>query len=231
MRLILPLPPGEAWEVPRGLWAYRLDRCRAVLGGALSNGGNLLRWVWETTGTEPAGETTEAALQLPPDATGLTFLPFLAGERSPSWYNDATGVIAGLTLATAPSHLLRAAMEAIAYRLADIYESLIPLAAPDHQVLVSGAGILNLPGWLQIIADTLGHDLIAMERDDESTSRGAAVVAAEQAGLIPSLEEAVFSGSQGAVCVAEPANYDHYQAGRQRQARLEETLVESGALV
>jgi gluconokinase len=173
---------------------------------------------------------TEEALRLTPDSTGLTFLPFLAGERSPGWYNDATGVIAGLTLATAPSHLLRAAMEAIAYRLADIYESLLPLAATDHQVLVSGAGILSMPGWLQIIADTLGHDLTAMERDDESTSRGAAVMAAAEAGLIPSLEEAIAPIGKGTVCAAQPVNYALYQAGRQRQARLEETLVESGAL-
>jgi gluconokinase len=217
--------------VPRGLWAYRLDRSRAVLGGALSNGGNLLRWVWDTTGTEPNSEATAAAMQLAPDATGLTFLPFLAGERSPGWYNDASGVIAGLTLATSPSHLLRAAMESIAYRLADIYESLSPLAASEHQILVSGAGILNLPGWLQIIADTLGHSLTAMAQDDESTARGAALMAAVEAGVLPSLEEAVAPIGQGAVCRPEVANYDAYQAGRQRQTRLEETLVASGALV
>jgi len=230
MRLILPLPPGEIWEVPRGLWAYRLDRSRAVLGGALSNGGNLLRWVWETTGTEPASEVTQAAFQLPPDATGLTFLPFLAGERSPGWYNDATGFIAGLTLATAPAHILRSAMEATAYRLADIYESLAPLAAPDHHVLVSGAGILNVPRWLQIIADTLGHSLTAMAQGDESTARGAAVMAAVVAGVMPSLEAAVAPITLGTVCVPEPANYAPYQAGRQRQTRLEETLVAAGEL-
>lgn len=230
MRLILPLPPGASWEIPHGLWAYRLDRSRAVLGGALSNGGNLLRWVWETTGTQPASETTEAALQLAPDATGLTFLPFLAGERSPGWYNDASGVIAGLTLATSPADLLRAAMEASAYRLADIYESLTPLAASGHQILVSGAGILTMPGWLQIIADTLGHSLTAMVQDDESTARGAALVAAVEAGVMASLEEAVAPIRLGAVCVPDPANYAVYQAGRERQTRLEEILVAAGAL-
>jgi sugar (pentulose or hexulose) kinase len=121
-------------------------------------------------------------------------------------------------------------MEAIAYRLADIYESLIPLAAIDHQVLVSGAGILTMPGWLQIIADTLGHNLTAMERDDESTARGAAVMAAVQAGVITTLTESIPPSSQSAVCVAEPANYERYQAGRKRQAQLEETMVASGML-
>ena len=108
MRMILPRPPDEPWVVPHGLWAYRLDRERAVLGGALSNGGNLLRWIWDTTGTDRTDETTAAAAALAPDSTGLTFLPFLAGERSPGWYDDASGVIAGLTVTTGPEHLIRA---------------------------------------------------------------------------------------------------------------------------
>jgi gluconokinase len=228
MRLIRPLPPGEAWAIPSGLWAYRLDRSRAVVGGALSNGGNLLRWVWEMTGTRPDSETTREALHLPPDSTGLTFLPFLAGERSPGWYDNATGVVAGLTLATTPAHLLRAAMEAVAYRLADVYESLAPLAAADHQVVVSGGGILELQGWLQITADTLGHSLIALGRGDESTARGAALMAAVAAGVLPSLEEAPDPASHGTVYLPQPENYEHYQAGRERQTRLEQTLVASG---
>ncbi|MGH2617920.1 MAG: gluconokinase, partial [Thermomicrobiales bacterium] len=130
VRLILPRPPDHQWSVPPGLWAYRLDRGRAVLGGALSNGGNLLRWIWNTTATGPDDEATTEAATLPPDSTGLTFLPFLAGERSPGWHDDATAVIAGLTLATRPKHLIRAGMESVAYRLADVYDALQPLAAP-----------------------------------------------------------------------------------------------------
>ena len=132
VRLILPRPPGQRWAFPPGLWAYRLDRERAVLGGALSNGGNLLRWIWNTTGTGPDDEATKAAAALAPDSTGLTFLPFLAGERSPGWYDDATAVIAGLTLSTRPEHLIRAGMEAVAYRLAAVYDALGPLAAAEH---------------------------------------------------------------------------------------------------
>ena len=60
-----PSRQTRSWEVPRGLWAYRLDRRRAVLGGALSNGGNLLRWVWETTGTKPASRDDHGRLAPP----------------------------------------------------------------------------------------------------------------------------------------------------------------------
>jgi gluconokinase len=231
MRLVLPLPPGTSWSVPSGLWAYRLDRCRAVLGGALSNGGNLLRWVWETTETAPGDAATAAAVALPPDATGLTFLPFLAGERSPGWYGDATGTIAGITLATRPEHLIRAAMEAVAFRFAAIYDALCPLANEDHEIVVSGGGILGFPAWLQITADILGRPLIALAPGDETTARGAALMAAVDRGILPSLEAAPDAAEGGMVYRPDMAHHDRYRAGRQRQARLERALVEAGALV
>jgi gluconokinase len=230
MRLILPLPPGAPWSVPQGLWAYRLDRCRAVLGGALSNGGNLLRWVWETTGTEAGDAVTAAAVALPPDATGLTFLPFLAGVRSPGWYGDATGTIAGVTLATRPEHLIRAAMEAVAYRFAAIYDALCPLASEEHQIVVSGGGILGFPAWLQITADVLGRPLIALAPGDETTARGAALMAAVERGILPSLDAAPDGTEGGMVYRPDTAHHDRYRAGRQRQARLERSLVEAGEL-
>ena len=81
VRMILPRPPDQDWTVPEGLWAYRLDRERAVLGGALSNGGNLLRWIWDTTGTDRDDETTTAAAALAPDSTGSD-LPALSRRRA-----------------------------------------------------------------------------------------------------------------------------------------------------
>src|ERR671912_492790 len=190
VRMILPRPPDESWVVPPGLWAYRLDRARAVLGGALSNGGNLLRWIWDSTGTDRGDETTTAATALAPDSTGLTVLPLLAGERSPGWHDNASGVIAGLTVSTRPEHLIRAGMEAVAYRLADVYDALQPLASAEHQIIASGGAILVMPTWLQITADALGHALIASTPGDESTARGAALMAAVAAGMLPGVDEA-----------------------------------------
>ena len=230
-RLVLPRPPGESWQVPPGLWAYRLDSQRAVLGGALSNGGNLLRWVWTTTGTDPEQDATKQAVALPPDATGLTFLPFLAGERSPGWHDDATGVIAGLTLATQPPQLIRAAMEAVACRLASVYDALAPLAATEHQIVVSGGAILSMPAWLQITADTLGHPLSALAVGDESTARGAALMAGVAAGVLPSLDTAADVATGARVYKPDMDDHQRYRAGRERQAWLEQALVATGEFV
>jgi gluconokinase len=228
VRMILPRPAGSDWTIPPGLWAYRLDSRRAVLGGALSNGGNLLRWIWNTTGSGPADEVTVEATLLAPDATGLTFLPLLAGERSPGWYDDASGVIAGLTLATAPQDLIRAGMESVAYRLASIYDTLRPLADSEHAIIASGGAILAMPSWLQIIADTLGHPLTAIDPVDETTARGAALMAAVECGNVPSLDYHASMTSAAAVYQPNREHHAAYRIGRERLARLEATLAQTG---
>jgi gluconokinase len=231
MRMILERPPGTDWAIPRGLWAYRLNRRLAVLGGALSNGGNVLRWVLETTGSERDGETMAEALALAPDSTGLTFLPFLAGERSPGWHDDASGVIAGLTLAARPSHLIRAALEAVAYRLAAVHDLLTPLAASNHQILVSGGAILGSPAWLQLTADVLGRPLTALSPGDESTARGAALMAASSSKLIPDSASVPDAATHATLYIPDSACHAAYHVARQRQQRLERILAGAGGFV
>jgi len=231
IRVILPRPPDQEWAIPDGLWAYRLDRVRAVLGGALSNGGNLLRWIWNTTGTDREDKTTAAAAALAPDSTGLTFLPFLSGERSPGWHDDASGVIAGLTLSTRPEQLIRAGMEAVAYRLTDVYDALRPLASPEHEIVVSGGAILVMPSWLQVTADALGHSLMASTPGDESTARGAALMAGVEAKILPGVDVDFSVAGSASRYDPDMANHERYCAGRDRQARLEQALVLTGEFV
>jgi gluconokinase len=192
-------------------------------GGALSNGGNLLRWVRDLVGAPLDGPAMAAAAAMPPDAHGLTLLPFVAGERSPGWHDGADAAIAGVTLATRPEHLLRAAMEAVALRFARVYEALRPLAAPEHEIVVNGGAIVNSPAWLGIVADALGHDLLALPAGDEASARGAALVALVAAGVLPDLAAA------DPAAAAEPERPDpdrhaRYKLARARQERLEAAL-------
>lgn len=126
VRVVVPHAPDDPLTVPADLWAYRLDDRHVVLGAALSNGGNVVEWLWRVTGVQAEDAAMIAAEALPPASHGLTILPFLSGERSPIWSDSATGVVAGLTLHTRPEHLLRAGMEAVTYRLALLYDSLRP---------------------------------------------------------------------------------------------------------
>ena len=229
MRMILSRPRGTDWEVPHGLWAYRLDAESAVLGGALSNGGNFLRWLRETTNSPLDSEAMAEAAALQAAASGVTMLPFLAGERSPSWHDNATAVFFGLTLATTPADLLRAGMESVAYRLAAIYDHLAPLADDEFQILVNGGAVVDSPPWLQIIADVLGHSLIPGDPGSETTARGAAMMAAVQSEISSFADWDQTDQLAGASYEPQPEDFPAYQKARQTQESLEHVLTEWGA--
>ncbi|MDQ3693142.1 MAG: gluconokinase [Chloroflexota bacterium] len=230
MRMVLPAPPGSTWSVPAGLWAYRLDREYVVLGGALSNGGNVRRWISDLTGLQMTVENTAAIAALPADGHGLTILPFVAGERSPGWHGSATGLINGLTLASTPIDLARATLEAVAYRFARIYDALLPIAASPHQIVANGGAIVSSPEWTQIIASTLGHDILALPAGDEATARGAAIMALRSVGALSSLDAAPDPSREATRFAPSAADHSRYQAGRRRQESLEAMLYPAADL-
>jgi gluconokinase len=130
----------------------------------------------------------EALGAMEPDSHGLTFLPFLAGERAPGWAGHARAALEGISLATTPLEILRAGMEAVAYRLFLVFELLRPLLPGDPLVVASGGALLRSPVWLQIVTDVLGRP-VAVCGVAEATSRGAALLALEALGAIKSLDE------------------------------------------
>ncbi len=224
LRLVLPHSQQTPLELPPELWMYRLDADHAVLGGALSNGGNLLRWTRELLGVEVDGDDMRAAASVAPDAHGLTVLPFVAGERSPGWHDHASGLVAGLNLSTRPEHLLRATMEAVAYRFARIYSVLAPLATADHEIVANGGAVLGSASWQQIIADVLEHDLLVLPPDDEASARGAALTTLVALGAAPNLAALPDPGAGATGIQADPEPRAAYRAARERQQRLEDLL-------
>lgn len=224
MRLIVPVPErnGSLADLPPRIWEYRLDRDHRVLGGALSNGGNVSGWMAQQLASGDFESLTAAAAKIRPDAHGLTILPLLAGERSPSWIENATGTITGLRLSTTAADLFRATMEATAYRLAAIYDDLRRLATVDHEIHANGGAALSSPVWLQIIADTFAHPIDAVDAEAEASARGAALCALESIGAIASLDDIASVVSRR----YEPDSADHatYVAGRDRQAALEHAI-------
>src|SRR6266566_8089243 len=106
----------------KGLWLYLLDQKRGVLGGALSEGGNIFAWLASTLKLPPLVEAESLVAAMPPDGHGLTILPFLSGERSPGWHSEASMAITGINSHTSPITLLRATLESLAYQLAEVYD-------------------------------------------------------------------------------------------------------------
>lgn len=165
---------------PQGLWSYRIDREYSLVGGALSEGGGSFAWLQERLQLPPLTELEEQLMALLPAAHGVTVLPFLRGERAPGWSGDATGMMLGLTDSTSNVEIVRAWLEAIAYRLTMVVEAL-----PERSKLIaSGGGLLASRPWQRIIADVLGKSLYPV-LDPEVTSRGVAFLIAHYLGNQP----------------------------------------------
>jgi len=198
-------------EVAPALWSYRVSNERVVVGGALSDGGGLLQWMAESLKFD-ASEI--AALE--PDAHGLTVLPFWSGERSTGWSSDARGGIFGVRQKTTPAEIVRATLEAIAYRFALIARALDDVA-PNATIVASGNALRSSPVWLQIIADVLGRPLL-FGGTAEASIRGAALLALEAVGKIGTIEEDSTAIEQ----VFEPDMTRHarYRQGLARQEEL-----------
>ena len=220
MRLLYEGAPPDG--LPQGLWCYRADRRRVVVGGALSDGGGLWAWMNEALRLEQGAEEIERALaMLEPDAHGLTVLPFWAGERSTGWHPRARGAILGLSMHTRALEILRASMEAVAYRLALIAEALYEFA-PGAGLVASGGALHASYVWPQIVSDVLGRPLI-LTGAEESSSRGAVLLALEASDKIKSIGEERAPVER----VIEPDMIRHARYGKaqKRQQKLYELLV------
>ena len=208
-------------EVPSGPWCYRADRQRFVMGGALSDGGNLVGWLRETLRLPDPEETEKLLARMEPDSHGLTFLPILNGERGPTWADRANGTISGLALSNTPVEILRAAMEAVAYRFALIAEILQKASPGDKQVIATGGGLLGSPTWTRIMADALGRP-VTLSGVEEASARGATLLALEALGG-PGIEQREVS--LGETFEPDPERHDIYREALARQRRLYEAVL------
>jgi gluconokinase len=213
---------ADAVNIPRGLWCYRADRRRFVLGGALSNGGNLYAWMQDTLNLGPPEEIDARLEQMGADEHGLTVLPFLSGERSTGWAAHARAAVIGLSLDSRPLHILRAGLEAVAYRIAAVYDLLAREVGPPVTVIASGAAVLRSPAWAQIISDVIGKEIIA-SAESETSSRGAALQVLEALKLIPDIEQV--ETAPGRVYSPDSARHARYVEARQRQDQLYDAII------
>ena len=224
MRTCFPAPDvAVRW----GLWCYHAGADDFVLGGALSNGGNLWEWLQRTLRLPAVAETEAALAALEPDAHGLTVLPFLAGERSPNWVGDARAAFVGVSLNTQPLDFVRAGLEAVSYRFALIYELLQAVAPGPSRLIANGGAVLHSPLWLQMLADVLGAP-VAASGEAEATSRGAALLALRGLGLIAGLQDPSTPAALGRTYAPDAARHARYRAGAARQRRLYELLISEG---
>ncbi len=209
-------------------WCYALGAERWLCGGAINNAGLLIKWLAtrffsEMSWREAFAHMSELIERTPAGAEGLTLLPYLAGERCPHNRADLTAALHGLTLTHGRAHLARAAAEAIAYCIADVWQvlrleggemvggGLHPRAEPGAkgvEVRLTG-GVTSGRPWMQVLADVLGVTIVPVQSADAS-AQGAGALALHAAGALRELAD-YQPGELGEPVSPHAANLASYQ--------------------
>ena len=152
--------------------------------GTMQSAGGSYDWIRGVLFPEEMGKSTDEAYALlnrwaaasPPCAGGVLFLPYLIGERSPHWNEDARGAFVGLARSHGVGELVRAVIEGVAFNLHVIFDALTEQGTILKSLRMIGGGIRNAV-LCQALADMLGIPIQRVESGEFATSLGAAVCA------------------------------------------------------
>ncbi|MFL5965054.1 MAG: xylulokinase [Gaiellaceae bacterium] len=195
--------------------------CHAVPGawhamGVMLSAAGSLQWFRDTLGSRDGYEALLGeAESWPPTVEGMSFLPYLAGERTPHADPHARGAFTGLSLRHDRGALVRAVLEGVAYGLRDAVEILRQLGVEPTVGRVSGGGARSAL-WVRILASVLRFPL-ERTKVDAGSAFGAALLAGVAAGVFADVHEAV-GRCVRVTDVVEPdtAWADAYDAGYER---------------
>jgi gluconokinase len=222
MRVVVPTPrvdPG------RRLFCYALTDEHWVLGGAVNNGGSVVRWASSALAVEPGepepqGEEAdeldarllEEAAGVPAGSAGLLCLPYLLGERAPWWRSGLRGAYLGLRREHRRPHLVRAAVEGVCQQLALVRDAFSATDVPVREVRATGGAVAS-PLWVRTLAAAL--DLPVRVADSpEGTGLGACLLGLHALGALPDLDAAT-----ALVTVHDPVEPDPAEAAVYRELR------------
>lgn len=188
---------------------------------AIQNAGLALEWARRVLGVD--WETAYAeAFAVSAGAGGLTFLPYLTGERTPHLAPDLRGAWIGLDLHHARPHLLRAAFEGVAFALREGLEALEARGIQAPDLRLAGGGTIE-PRWRQMLADILARPLLAVP-EPAASSRGAALLAGISAGVYAGYND-IQRLAPDPQPAAQPENSAQYTDAYQRYRDLAQRML------
>jgi glycerol kinase len=172
--------------------AYQLDGRRTyALEGAIFVAGAAVQWLRDGLKIIASADETAALAAEADRSQHVVLVPAFVGLGAPYWDAEARGAIFGLTRATGPAELARAALESVAYQTRDLIEAMRrdwPEAAGAETVLRVDGGMVKNDFVLQFLADSLGAP-VDRPQVLETTSLGAAYLAGLAAGVCPAPED------------------------------------------
>jgi glycerol kinase len=179
----VPEPAGGL--LPTVAWSLE-GRVEYAIDGGVFAAGAMLEWMCRELGVAEQPAELAALAREADDSAGARVLPGLAGLGAPWWKPEARAVLGGLHGGTTREHVARAALEGIAWRVADVVAAM--RETTDVDSLRVDGGLTNEPLLLQLQADAIGVPVEAAGAD--ATVLGAAVLAAVGSGTIGSLADA-----------------------------------------
>lgn len=215
MRVLLHHQPQE---IPAGLWCYRIDDSRCLLGGALNDVGRAVSWLIDTLSLDDAVLNDIAALPVSTDTPGV--LPFLTGERSTGWAGSARAVFSDVSAATDAPAMARGMLEGIAGSYRRVSDELEAAAHSVERIVAAGRVTQELPSWLQILGDYLGKPVIH-QTIKRSTCRGNALLMLES--LAPDVERS--HPQPAGTYEPREQTQDYYKGVHERFEHLYDALV------
>jgi len=215
IRMVVPEPKVDEQGT---LFCYALTDTAWVVGGAISNGGVVVRWAGSSLAPDIDGD--EAVLELaataPAGCDGLVMLPYLLAERAPLWDPDLPGAYLGLRRDHTRAHLIRAAVEGVCLQLKVVLDQLDRLH-PVESLRVTG-GTFRSPLWREVMAASLERPLY-VAGDAEGTALGAAALGLFALGRADDLGGAVELLTDPAAAAPERIDPDPALAATYRRQR------------
>ena len=198
-------------------WHYCL-RDHWVSLGIMQTAGESLEWF--KNAFDPLDESTatsgnifnqynDAVQNVPEGCHGLTFLPYLNGERTPYWDSNARGVFFGINLKTTKAHFIRAIMEGVSFAFRNNIETVESLGIKIDEVRAVGGG-LRSQVWLEILGKVLRRPIVTVS-DPDTANLGNILLAGKALGYIDDYPSAVEKMVTINRQVHYPAGLDAYE--------------------
>jgi glycerol kinase len=173
-------------------------RLEYALEGSIFIGGAVVQWLRDNLKIIAASSDVEALARSVPDTNGVVFVPAFVGLGAPHWDAHAAGMLIGLRRDTGHGHIARAALEAIAFQVADVLEAVgSDTGEPLRELRVDGGAAVN-DLLMQFQADVLGVPVVR-PRVTETTALGAAYLAGLAVGFWPG-PDSLRAERKGDVC-------------------------------
>ncbi|MBV8376369.1 MAG: glycerol kinase GlpK [Verrucomicrobia bacterium] len=211
--------PGGGEKGISSTIAWKFDRIQYAYEGNITVTGSGLSWALALTGFKDLEAAVKLATELE-DNGGVYFVPALAGLGAPHWDERARGAIVGLSFGARKEHVVRAALEAIAFQVKDVFDAMQQAAGARLEALLADGGASKNDWLMQFQADVIDRPVLRSQTA-ELSGLGAAFAAGLGCGFWSSTEEVT----------KVVASHDEFNPGREESDRKRLVRRWNGAVV